>query len=93
MLPSSLAAALAAARLPQNSSVFANMGTLAHAYISVNDADLYIMSGYDSELASQAATIRAFIAAGGGVLVANHVRPEGMQFGKGAGLEAAALLR
>ncbi|KAI7843452.1 hypothetical protein COHA_002930 [Chlorella ohadii] len=72
-----------------NSSVFANMGTLAHAYISVNDADLYIMSGYDSELASQAATIRAFIAAGGGVLVANHAWSWG---GEEAALPANVLL-
>ena len=50
------------------------MGTIGHAYISVNDADLYIVSGFDAAVGTQAATIRAFVAAGGGLLVGNQVR-------------------
>lgn len=58
----------------QNASTFASLGTLSPAYISINDADLYIVSGYDAAVASEAATIRAFIAAGGGVLVGSQAR-------------------
>ncbi len=63
---------------PQDSATFANMGTIGHAYISVNDADLYIVSGFDAAVGTQAATIRAFVAAGGGLLVGNQVRLQHM---------------
>lgn len=63
----------------QDSANFVNMGMIAPAYISANDADLYIASGYDAAVGTQAATVRAFVAAGGGLLVGSQVRPSWTQ--------------
>ena len=54
----------------QNSTLFTNVGSISYDSVSTSRADVYLVNGYD---VTDASTIQAFVAAGGGVIVGNHV--------------------
>jgi hypothetical protein len=56
----------------QDDASFSSVGVLAPASITGTAADLVFINGYDGALTDAAATIQAFVAAGGGIIVGNH---------------------
>ena len=49
------------------------MGVIAPGSLQRWKADVYLVNGYDSAIGPAAEALRAFVYAGGGVVIANHV--------------------
>ena len=56
--------------MPQNSTLFTNVGSISYGSVSRDLADVFVVNGFD---VANASTIPAFVAAGGGVIVGNEV--------------------
>ena len=56
--------------MPQNSSLFTNVGSIGYGSVSTALADVFVVNSFD---VTNASTIQAFVAAGGGVIVGNQV--------------------
>ena len=57
----------------QNSTLFKSAGIVGYAKLSTSTLDLLVLNGQVEAVGTNAAAIRAFVAAGGGLLMGNHI--------------------